>query len=201
MMAEEVKDPRRTIPRAYMLSIGTLVFLALGTMLLCAGAGDWRLLADIDYPLPETMAMVLGRGNLWTRFFASLGLFGLIASFHCNTMGYSRQIYVLARNGYLPGFLAQVNERFRTPHWALLGGGLVGLVALFMGSTDQIIIFSVLGAMMMYAISLVSLLALRRQEPELERPFKTPFYPLLPVIGAGSVGNLLTCHYLLQSDA
>ena len=182
MMAEEVKDPRRTIPRAYLLSIGTLVFLALGTMLLSAGAGDWRLLANIDYPLPETLAMVLGRGSLWTRFFASLGLFGLIASFHCNTLGYSRQIYVLARNGYLPGFLAQVNERFRTPHWALLAGGGVGLVALFLGSTDQIIIFSVLGAMMMYAISLLSLLALRKKEPDLERPFRTPFYPLLPLL-------------------
>ncbi|WP_375445329.1 ethanolamine permease [uncultured Fibrella sp.] len=182
MMAEEVKDPRRTIPRAYLLSIGTLVFLALGTMLLCAGAGDWRTLSGIDYPLPETLAMVLGRGNLWTRFFASLGLFGLIASFHCNTLGYSRQIYVLARNGYLPAFLSQINERFRTPHWALLAGGLVGLVALFLGSTDQIIIFSVLGAMMMYAISLVSLIALRRQEPNLERPFRTPFYPFLPLL-------------------
>lgn len=182
MMAEEVKDPRRTIPRAYLLSIGTLVFLALGTMLLCAGAGDWRTLSGIDYPLPETLAMVLGRGSLWTRFFASLGLFGLIASFHCNTLGYSRQIYVLARNGYLPAFLSQINERFRTPHWALLAGGLVGLIALFLGSTDQIIIFSVLGAMMMYAISLLSLLALRRQEPGLERPFRTPFYPLLPLL-------------------
>lgn len=182
MMAEEVKDPRRTIPRAYLLSIGTLIFLALGTMLLCAGAGDWRALSNIDYPLPETLAMVLGRSNLWTRFFASLGLFGLIASFHCNTLGYSRQIYVLARNGYLPAFLAQVNERFRTPHWALLAGGLVGLVALFTGSTAQIIIFSVLGAMMMYAISLVSLLALRRQEPTLERPFRTPLYPFLPLL-------------------
>ncbi|MEZ0542501.1 ethanolamine permease [Fibrella arboris] len=181
MMAEEVKDPRRTIPRAYLLSIGTLVFLALGTMLLCAGVGDWRTLSAIDYPLPETLATVLGRGSLWTRFFASLGLFGLIASFHCNTLGYSRQIYVLARNGYLPAFLAAVNERFRTPHWALLAGGLVGLIALFTGSTNQIIIFSVLGAMMMYAISLVSLMALRRQEPELERPFRTPFYPILPV--------------------
>ncbi|MEZ0483805.1 ethanolamine permease [Fibrella aquatica] len=182
MMAEEVKDPRRTIPRAYLLSIGTLVFLAVGTMLLSAGAGDWRLLANIDYPLPETLAMVLGRGNLWTRFFASLGLFGLIASFHCNTLGYSRQIYVLARNGYLPAFLAKINTRFRTPHWALLAGGSVGLVALFMGSTDQIIIFSVLGAMMMYAISLVSLLALRKNEPDLERPFRTPFYPALPLL-------------------
>ncbi|ARK12204.2 ethanolamine permease [Fibrella sp. ES10-3-2-2] len=182
MMAEEVKDPRRTIPRAYLLSIGTLVILAVGTMLLCAGAGDWRTLSGIDYPLPETLAMVLGRGHLWTRFFASLGLFGLIASFHCNTLGYSRQIYVLARNGYLPAFLAQVNERFRTPHWALLVGGLVGLIALFTGSTDQIIILSVLGAMMMYAISLLSLLALRRNEPTLERPFQTPFYPLLPLL-------------------
>jgi len=182
MMAEEVKDPRRTIPRAYLLSIGTLVILAVGTMLLCAGAGDWRTLSGINYPLPETLAMVLGRGHLWTRFFASLGLFGLIASFHCNTLGYSRQIYVLARNGYLPAFLAQVNERFRTPHWALLVGGLVGLIALFTGSTDQIIILSVLGAMMMYAISLLSLLALRRNEPTLERPFQTPFYPLLPLL-------------------
>ncbi|MBO0933167.1 ethanolamine permease [Fibrella aquatilis] len=182
MVAEEVKDPRRTIPRAYLLSIGTLVLLAVGTMLLCAGAGDWRRLATIDYPLPETLAMVLGHNSVWTRLFASIGLFGLVASFHCNTLGYSRQIYVLARNGYLPAFLAQVNERFRTPHWALVVGGGIGLVALFSGSTDQIIVLSALGAIVMYGISLVSLLALRRREPTLERPFKTPFYPFLPLL-------------------
>ena len=182
MVAEEVKDPRRTIPRAYLLSIGTLVLLAVGTMLLCAGAGDWRRLATIDYPLPETLSMVLGRNNTWTKLFASIGLFGLVASFHCNTLGYSRQIYVLARNGYLPAFLARVNERFRTPHWALVTGGVIGLVALFSGSTDQIIILSVLGAMVMYAISLLSLLTLRRSEPALERPFKTPLYPFLPLL-------------------
>jgi ethanolamine permease len=182
MVAEEVRDPRRTIPRAYLLSIGTLVVLAVGTMLLCAGAGDWRRLATIDYPLPETLAMVLGHNSVWTKMFASIGLFGLIASFHCNTLGYSRQIYVLARNGYLPTFLAQINERFRTPHWALVVGGGIGLVALFSGSTNQIIILSALGAIVMYAISLLSLLALRKQEPELERPFKTPFYPFLPLL-------------------
>lgn len=182
MVAEEVKDPRRTIPKAYLLSIGTLVVLVVGTMLLCAGAGDWRRLANIDYPLPETLAMVLGHNNVWTKMFASIGLFGLVASFHCNTLGYSRQIYVLARNGYLPAFLAQINERFRTPHWALITGGGIGLVALFSGTTDEIIILSVLGAMAMYAISLLSLLALRKQEPELERPFKTPFYPFLPLL-------------------
>ncbi|RIV18438.1 ethanolamine permease [Fibrisoma montanum] len=182
MVAEEVKDPKKTIPRGYLLSIGTLVVLALGTMLLCAGAGDWRLISQLDYPLPETLALTLGRQNAWAKIFAGLGLFGLIASFHANTIGYSRQLYALARAGYLPRFLAQVNPRFRTPHWSLIVGGLVGLLALFSGTTSQIIILSVIGALMMYIVSLLSLLALRRKEPGLPRPFRTPYYPAVPLI-------------------
>ncbi|MGF7217711.1 ethanolamine permease [Spirosoma lacussanchae] len=181
MVAEEVKDPVRTIPRGYLLSIGTLVLLALGTMILCAGVGDWRLLSQIDYPLPETLAMVLGRQNSWAKVFAGLGLFGLIASFHANTLGYSRQLFALARAGYLPRFLATVNGRFRTPHWSLIGGGLVGLAALFSGTTGEIITLSVIGALVMYLVSLLSLFRLRRSEPGLARPFRTPFYPAVPL--------------------
>ncbi|WP_460673327.1 ethanolamine permease [Larkinella ripae] len=182
MLAEEVKNPRKTIPRGYLLSIGTLVVLALGTMLLTAGVGDWRLLSEIDYPLPETLAMVLGRSSPWAKVFASLGLFGLIASFHCNTLGYSRQIFALARSGYLPGFLAQVNRRFQTPHWALIMGGLIGFIALFSGTTGDIIILSALGAVIMYISSMISLFQLRKKEPQLERPFVAPFYPYVPAI-------------------
>jgi ethanolamine permease len=192
MVAEEVKNPKKTIPRGYLLSIGTLVFLALGTMILTAGVGDWRLLSKIDYPLPETLAMVLGRNSPWSKVFASLGLFGLIASFHCNTIGYSRQIFALARSGYLPGFLAQVNRRFQTPHWALIWGGIIGFIALFSGTTGDIIILSALGAVVMYISSMVSLFKLRQKEPDLERPFIAPFYPYIPAIAL-----LLSCVCLL----
>lgn len=182
MVAEEVREPQKTIPRGYLLSIGTLVVLALGTMLLCAGAGDWRLLSQNDYPLPATLAMVFGQQNPWAKVFAGLGLFGLIASFHANILGYSRQLFALARAGYLPSFLAGVNPRFQTPHWSLIGGGLVGLAALFSGTTGQIIILSVIGALVMYVISLLSLFRLRRTEPDMVRPYSTPFYPAVPVI-------------------
>jgi ethanolamine permease len=182
MVAEEVKDPKKTIPKAYISSIITLVLLALGIMILSAGVGDWRRLSEIDYPLPEALSMALGNDNSWTKIFTSLGLFGLIASFHCNTLGYSRQVFALARAGYLPKFLSQVNARFQTPHWALIVGGLVGFVAIFSGTTDQIIILSVLGAVVMYASSMLSLLVLRKKEPNLERPFKTPLYPFSPII-------------------
>jgi ethanolamine permease len=182
MVAEEVREPKKTIPRGYLLSIGTLVVLALGTMLLCAGVGDWRQLSQLDYPLPETLAIVLGRQNSWAKLFAGLGLFGLIASFHANTLGYSRQLFALARAGYLPRFLSDVNQRFRTPHWSLMVGGLIGLAALFSGTTGEIITLSVIGALVMYIISLLSLLRLRRTEPLLPRPFLTPFYPIVPYI-------------------
>lgn len=182
MVAEEVRNPKRTIPRGYLSAIFTLVFLALGVMVLSAGVGDWRQLARIDNPLPEALALALGPGSAWVKLFASLGLFGLIASFHCNTLSYSRQVYALAREGYLPRFLGTVNVRYRTPHAALLGGGAVGALAIFTGTTDQIIILSVLGAVVMYAISMLSLFVLRRKEPGLERPFRAPFYPVTPAV-------------------
>ncbi|MFN8354721.1 MAG: ethanolamine permease [Spirosomataceae bacterium] len=180
MVAEEVKNPRSTIPIGYISAIITLVLLALGVMILSAGLGDWRHLATIDHPMPEALAMVLGQHSGLAKVFASLGLFGLIASFHCNTISYSRQVYAMAREGYLPRILAQVNARFQTPHWALIAGGLVGFLAIFTGTTDEIIILSALGAVSMYLISMVSLFVLRRKEPHLERPFMAPFYPYFP---------------------
>lgn len=182
MVAEEVEDPKRMIKRGYSYGILTLVFLALGVMILTGGVGDWRELSTIDYPLPAALGIVLGRDNALTQIFASLGLFGLIASFHGIIIGYSRQIYALARENYLPSFLSKVNHRFQTPHWALIVGALIGMAAVVFGNTSQVIILSALGAVVMYIISMASLFTLRKKEPLLERPFKTPFYPIFPII-------------------
>ncbi|HEX7015097.1 MAG TPA: ethanolamine permease [Cyclobacteriaceae bacterium] len=182
MVAEEVKDPRRNIPKGYISGIATLTILAFAVMLLAGGLTDWRNLADIDYPLPESIAVVLGKESGITKIFAGIGLFGLIASFHGIIISYSRQIFALARGGYLPSFLSEVNERFRTPHWALVFGGIVGILTLFTGTTDKIIILSALGAVILYMISMISLFKLRNTHPNLERPFKAPFYPAFPII-------------------
>ncbi|MCF0061070.1 ethanolamine permease [Dyadobacter chenwenxiniae] len=182
MVAEEVEDPKRTISRGYIYGILTLVVLALAVMVFTGGVAHWRLLSEIDYPLPAALGIVLGRDSALTQLFASLGLFGLIASFHGTIIGYSRQIYALARAGLLPSFLGNVNARFQTPHWALIGGGIVGCIALKLGTTDQVIILAALGAVVMYIISMVALFMLRRNEPGLERPFIVPAYPYFPLI-------------------
>ena len=182
MVAEEVKEPEKNIPKGYISGLATLAFLALGVMILTGGITDWHRLSNIDYPLPEAIAIVLGRGSSLTKIFASIGLFGLIASFHGTILAGSRQIFAMARSGYLPRSLSKINHRFKTPHWAMVAGGLVSFVALLTGTTSQVIILSVLGAVVMYMMSMVSLFILRRKEPDLLRPFRAPFFPIFPAI-------------------
>ncbi len=182
MVAEEVKDPKKNIPKGYISSLATLIFLAFGVMILTGGVTNWQQLSNIDYPLPEAIAIVLGKSNTLTKVFASIGLFGLIASFHGTILASSRQVYAMARSGYLPSPLAKINKRFKTPHWALIAGGIVSFAALFTGTTSDIIVMSVLGAIVMYMMSMISLFILRKKEPNLERPFVAPFYPVFPAI-------------------
>ncbi|MDP9076020.1 MAG: ethanolamine permease [Bacteroidota bacterium] len=182
MVAEEVKDPKRNIPKGYISGLATLIFLAFGVMVFTGGITDWRKLSSLDYPLPEAISIVLGKASSLTSIFASIGLFGLIASFHGTILASSRQVFAMARSGYLPRFLSTVNHRFQTPHWAIIAGGVISFIALYTGTTDKVVIISVIGAILMYMMSMISLFILRKKEPALERPFAAPLYPLFPAI-------------------
>ena len=190
MAAEEAKDPKRTIPKAYITGILTLVILAIGVMLLAGGAGDWRKLSDINDPLPQAMKMVVGENSGWMHMLVWIGLFGLVASFHGIILGYSRQFFALSRAGYLPAGLAKLS-RFQTPHRAIIAGGLIGIAAIFSDSwinlqgmtlTAAMITMAVFGAIVMYLMSMLSLFRLRRIAPEMERSFRAPGYPIVPGI-------------------
>jgi ethanolamine permease len=191
MAAEEARDPHRTIPLAYTTGILTLVVLAFGVMVFAGGVGDWRQLANINDPLPQAMKAVVGEQSGWLHMLVWIGLFGLVASFHGIIMGYSRQIFALARAGYLPATFAALSPRFNTPHRALVAGGVIGIAAIFSDEwvqfggqtlTANIVTMSVLGAIVMYLISMAALFKLRRSEPQLERTYRAPFYPVFPAI-------------------
>ena len=182
MVAEEVENPKRNIPRGYISAIVTLVVLALGVMIITGGLTDWHKLSHLDYPLPEAIGIVLGKGNGLTKVFASIGLFGLIASLHGIILASSRQVFAMARSGYLPRMLSDINRRFKTPHWALVISGIVSSIFIYKFKTDQIIMLSVLGAVVMYIMSMLSLFILRKKEPRLNRPFLAPVYPVFPAI-------------------
>ena len=182
MSAEEVINPRRDIPRGYIAGIITLVVLASGTLICTTGVMPWQELIKDDSPLPKALASVLSKDHWLTHMMVYLGLFGLLASFHGIIMGYSRQVFALARSGYLPAFFARLHPTRRTPVAAIVGPAIIGVLALLSGKTDMIITVAVTGAIIMYIISMVSLFRLRRDQPHLDRPFIAPFYPVFPAI-------------------
>ena len=189
MAAEEAREPRRTIPIAYISGVLTLTALAFGVMIFAGGAGDWKALSNINDPLPQAMRGVVGTSSGWLHMLVWLGLFGLIASFHGIIMGYARQIFALSRAGFLPVLFARLHPRFRTPHIATIAGGVIGVAAIYSDAlvaiagqslTASIVTMSVFGALVMYVMSMVSLFRLRRTEPGLDRPFRAPLYPFAP---------------------
>ena len=185
MVAEEVKEGKNVIAKGYISAVLTLAFLALTVMVSVGGITRWENLDHLDYPMPEAIAIVLGRQNPLTKFFTSVGLFGLIASFHGIIISYSRQIFALARAGYLPRGLAGVSKGRQVPVWALVAGGVFGIIALISLNTSNLVVLSTIGAVVVYIISMLSLFRLRHTQPGLLRSFRAPLYPVFPAIALG----------------
>jgi ethanolamine permease len=187
--AEEARNPQRDIARGFGSAMATLVGLALGVFVCAVGVAGWRAIvyptpgADpSDSPLPLAMAHAVSRGSALYGLLVGVGLLGLIASFHGILLAAGRATMELGRAGFAPAVLGRVDPRTGTPAIALLANMLVGLVALATGRTAEIITMSCFGAVCLYAISMVSLFALRRSAPDLPRPFRAIGYPYFPAI-------------------
>jgi ethanolamine permease len=173
MAAEEVRDPARDIPRGFIAGILTLAGCTALTLVVTAGLGAAAGEAA-DHPLPEALAAVYGASSWVSRGVALIGLCGLIASLHGIVLGLSRQTFALARAGYLPAFLSRLSRR-GAPVWAVIVPGLLGVLCAGSAAfADALIVLSVCGALMMACLSMIALLALRRREPALVRPYRVP---------------------------
>ena len=109
-------------------------------------------------------------------------MFGLVASFHGIILAAGRSTYEFGKVGFAPKVLGRIHPKFQTPTVALVFNMMVGFIALTTGKTGEIITIACFGALSLYIISMISLIKLRRSEPNLERPFRVPLYPLSPII-------------------
>ncbi len=207
LAAEEATNPSRDIPKASVWGVVTLAFFAIlvlllnpavtGTAAISAGADSGEpLLAGFRVFLPEGVAAVL----------ALFALVGLLASLQGIMFAYGRNMYSLSRAGYYPKFLSLTGKKHQTPWVALLVGAIVGYIILTLvlivlpgisaeagAAASGIILFiAVFGAVIAYIMQMVSFVVLRRNLPNVERPYKSPTgVPGAIVAGIIAVGALL----------
>ena len=188
-VAEETVNPQRNVLIGFGSAILTLVVLCILTFSSAVGVAGWETVVypeagavASDNPLPLALKHVVGEGHILFHLLIAIGLFGLIASFHGIILAAGRATFEFGRMGFAPKTIGKVHPRFKTPAVALLINMGIGILALFTGKTGDIITIAVFGALSLYIISMISLFALRKKEPNLERPFKVPFYPLFPAV-------------------
>ena len=187
-VAEETINPQKTILKGFGSAILTLVVLCLLSFSGSVGVAGWKAVvytADgsaSDSPLPLALAHIVSGDNILYHLLITVGLFGLVASFHGIILAAGRSSFEFGRAGHAPHPLGRIHPKFQTPANALLVNMLIGIVALLTGKTAEIITLSVFGALTLYILSMVALLRLRKKEPALERPFKVPLFPFMPMM-------------------
>lgn len=187
-VAEETIRPQKTILIGFGSAIITLTILCFLTFFSSIGVSGWEKIvykADgttSDSPLPLALGEIFGNNSSLYHLLITIGLLGLVASFHGLILAAGRATFEFGRVGYFPKALEKIHPKFKTPANALIFNMVIGIGALLTEKTAEIITISVFGALTLYIISMISVLQLRKREPNLERPFKVPLYPLLPII-------------------
>ncbi len=187
-VAEEAIHPQRTILFGFGSAIVTLVILCVLVFISSIGVAGWEAIVyrpdgtTSDSPLPLALGHIVGNNNVLYHLLITVGLFGLIASFHGIILSAGRSSYEFGKIKFAPAFLGKVHLKFQTPSNALLVNMVIGIIALLTGKTSEIITISVFGALTIYIISMITVLQLRKKEPLLARPFKVPMYPVFPVV-------------------
>ena len=173
LAAEETRDPATDMPKGLIAGMmALLVFAALILVFAPGGAGS-SVIQDSDNPLPLAVESAYGGSNALGSFVNIAGLAGLVASFFSIIFAYSRQIFALSRAGYLPRLLSVTGSR-RTPWVALIVPGVIGFVLSITGDGARLLNVAVFGATISYALMMLAHIVLRRSEPDLERPYRTP---------------------------
>jgi APA family basic amino acid/polyamine antiporter len=179
--AQEAKNPQRDMPRGILWSLVVCTFLYITVALVLTGIVHY---SKLNVPAPIALG-VDSTGLTWLRPIIKLGaIAGLSSTMLVMLLGQPRIFYSMSRDGLLPPLFGKVHPKFQTPYvTTAITGVVVALVAgLFpIATLTQL---TSMGTLLAFVMVSIGVLRLRKSDPNLARPFKTPWMPWVPILGA-----------------
>lgn len=177
----EIKDPGKNIPRAILLTCFALILIYTATAYVVFRIVPSESLVGKVSPLAYVAEQFMGPIGVVVITIA--GIIAALSSVNTSTMAHSRVAYALARDGYFPKSFFNLHERFKTPFIAVLLGSMLTAMFAATGIVNFVTYATDFGFIIGFIFVNLSLIKLRREKPNLHRPFKTPLYPLTPILG------------------
>ena len=179
--AQEAKNPKRDMPIGIIGSLAICTVLYILYSLVLTGIVNYK---NLNVAAPLAVAVDQMKGLPWVGFLMKLGsLCGLTSVMLVMLLGQSRVFYSMSNDGLLPKLFCDVHPRFRTP-WKsnLLLMVFVSLGAAFTPIASLGNLTSI-GTLFAFIVVCIAVIMMRKKEPDLPRPFKTPLVPLVPILG------------------
>ncbi|MFQ5837691.1 MAG: amino acid permease [Thermoplasmata archaeon] len=199
---EEVKNPRRNIPRAIFLSIFVVVIVYILTFIVALGvvqvtpecAKAWVCLGSGDPELAMINAAIDFLGPWGLVLMVSGGLLATVSALNATIYSSSRVSFAMGRDGSLPRFLGGVHPKRKSPGNAVVLSGIIIATFAVLLPIEQIAASADVMFLLLFTIANMSLLTLRKKKPDLERGFWVPLYPIVPIMGIAA--NLFLATYI-----
>ena len=188
--SEEVKEPKRDLPRAIIGSLVIATTLYILVAIVATGALPFDELKGEDAPLAKALSD--GAGMDWAANIISFGALVAITSVVLTLLyGQSRILFAMSRDGLMPKAVSRVNEKTRTPVRIIgICGVVFALLAAFVPLKEIVQLVNI-GTLFAFVVVNLGVIILRRTSPDLPRGYKVPFVPVFPIIGT------LLCVYLM----
>ncbi len=181
--AQEAKNPQRDMPVGILGSLGISTILYILVAIVLTGIVSYTTLNVAD---PVAVGVdSMGKGMFWLRPIVKIAaIAGLSSVILVMLLGQPRIFYSMSKDGLLPPVFSKVHPRFKTPYISTI---ITGTVAMIISGILPISLLGELvsiGTLLAFIIVCISVIVLRKSKPDIERPFKTPWVPLVPILGA-----------------
>lgn len=189
--AQETKNPQRNMPIGILGSLAVCTVLYVIVSLVLVGMVPYKELND---PAPMALAMQYVNAPAWSRILVDVGaVLGLATVVLVMLLGQSRVFYSMSRDGLIGKWAGRVHPKFRTPYLSTILTGVFVAIAAGVLPLQLLGQLVNIGTLFAFALVCAGVIVLRKTRPDLERPFKTPFVPFVPVMGVlCCVGLMLT---------
>jgi APA family basic amino acid/polyamine antiporter len=191
--AQEARDPQRDMPRGILGSLAVCTVLYVLVSGVMVGLVHYRDMLNEAAPLVVAIEAAANRaaGTSWAgpmeviKILVTVGaLAGLSSVMVVMMLAQPRIFFSMSKDGLLPGWAGRLHPRYRTPHVSTIVTGLIVAVAAGLTPIGTLGSLVSIGTLLAFVIVSIGIIVLRRTRPDLPRPFRMPWVPVLPILSA-----------------